>query len=75
MHCCQGKLQFIILGFCLPGDDTELPSSLSNDSDEIESFEELFQRLAQMKGQNSKFKQRSIGKGHNHVCMYIQSIA
>lgn len=35
--------------FCLPGDDIELPSSLSNDSDEIESFEELFQRLAQMK--------------------------
>lgn len=38
------------IGFCLPGDDIELPSSLSNDSDEIESFEELFQRLAQMKG-------------------------
>lgn len=30
-------------------DDIELPSSLSNDGDEIESFEELFQRLAQMK--------------------------
>ena len=50
VHYCRGKLQFIILGFCLPGDDIELPSSLSNDGDEIESFEELFQRLAQMKG-------------------------
>ncbi|KAK2552799.1 Alpha- and gamma-adaptin-binding protein p34 [Acropora cervicornis] len=34
-------------------DDIELPSSLSNDGDEIESFEELFQRLAQMKEQAS----------------------
>ena len=40
------------VAFALPTDDLELLSNLASDGAENESFEELFQKLAAMKGRN-----------------------
>lgn len=54
--CCllknlETKFRRFFPVFPLPTDDLELLSSLASDGAENESFEELFQKLAVMKGQ------------------------